>query len=335
MYRIKAKDLVNSDEFVREPVDKEVNDILASKDKRFIITGGTGIGKSTVLRSIENRGIGSNKLTIYQCPEGISYMGIEPGEKYSKESFDTFYELYFTRRILWYIEKNYPLTFKKHFEEDKALVEHLTDEVYDALNGVEYIIANGYVKFKTNVSVGELSTNIIRKIRDVLELEELNITIDRFDQMNNCSKCVQEIYTNYFDLFDKTIIVSDDPNLNKEELTSKGYNIKQISYGKDKEVVREIIKRRIDQVRRENVYKEDKNKQEVPQKIFMSDEFLDRIVDLDGNINMILDAMYDANNSLGWSDKTPFDQILINTKKKLNEQEKSYKKIKQPTILYL
>ena len=67
----------------------------------------------------------------------------------------------------------------------------------------------------------------------------------------------------------------------------------------------------------------------------MSDEFLDKIVDLNGNINMILDAMYDANNSLGWSDKTPFDQILINTKKKLNEQEKRYQKIKQPTILYL
>ena len=45
MLKIKVNNLVNSEEFVREPVDKEVNEILNSSSNKIILTGGKGIGK--------------------------------------------------------------------------------------------------------------------------------------------------------------------------------------------------------------------------------------------------------------------------------------------------
>ena len=46
MLKINAKILVNSEEFVREPVDEKVNEILSSSSKKIILTGGKSVGKS-------------------------------------------------------------------------------------------------------------------------------------------------------------------------------------------------------------------------------------------------------------------------------------------------
>ncbi len=67
--KINAKELVNSTSFVREPVEKEVRGILSSSSKRIILTGGNGVGKSTVLCSLEQSGHYSNEKTIYTSPD--------------------------------------------------------------------------------------------------------------------------------------------------------------------------------------------------------------------------------------------------------------------------
>ena len=115
MLKIRANNLVNSEEFVREPVDKEVDEILNSSSNKIVLTGGKGIGKSTVLCSLEKRGLGCKEQTIYYCPEGIITLSKEPNEIYNNKLFDYLYELNFSNNILLYIKKNYPMLFKKYF----------------------------------------------------------------------------------------------------------------------------------------------------------------------------------------------------------------------------
>lgn len=53
---IKTQELINSEQFVREPVDDLSKEIIKSSSKKVIINGGRGIGKTVILSSIENRG---------------------------------------------------------------------------------------------------------------------------------------------------------------------------------------------------------------------------------------------------------------------------------------
>lgn len=95
MLKISAKKLLNSEEFVREPIDKETNEILNSSGNKIILTGGKGIGKSTVLCGLEKRGLGCKEQTIYDSPDAIIELDKEPNEKFDNKVFDYHSELYF------------------------------------------------------------------------------------------------------------------------------------------------------------------------------------------------------------------------------------------------
>lgn len=327
MYKIRPQELINSKAFVREPVDKEVNDILSSEDKRIIVTGGRGVGKSAVLYSLENRGLGTTEQTICLFPDAVITMGKEPGERFNEEAFDTFNELYLSRQIIYYIKDNYPILFSKYFKEDGENILKLTHEFDDILNDSAYDFLPGAVRFKTELYPGELSKGLLEKFRDVKEIEKLNVAINRFDHMNGSSKYVQKIFKNYFRLFDKAIITSDDPNLNKEELKNKGYSIKEISYGNDKEVLREIIKRRIELMKKE--------KKDVPSEIFTHDYFLDKVLDLAGNISLVLEIINYTNIEMNFDRGINLGSKIDYIKKTRVEENKKLEKIISKSTLYL
>ena len=243
MEKIKANDLINSEEFIREPVDKEINEILNSTSEKTILTGGRGIGKSTILYSLQNRGLGSREQTIYYRPESIITLQKEPNEYFNSIVFDYLYELRFSNNLLNYIKSKYPLTFNKYFKDDKKLVNNLLDELYKQINASAIEIEG--LPITINVATKELSLDILKRFRETLEIEKMNIAIDRFDWVNGSSEYVQKLHKKYFDMFDKVILTSDDKTIDKEDLAARGYNIKEITYGKDKEVLREILKRRI------------------------------------------------------------------------------------------
>ena len=55
MYRyMNIKDVTLTDEFVREPVD-DVCKNLTKENKNIILTGGRGVGKTTILNSSEHQ----------------------------------------------------------------------------------------------------------------------------------------------------------------------------------------------------------------------------------------------------------------------------------------
>ena len=323
MLKIKANNLVNSEEFVREPVDKEVNDILASSNSKIVLTGGKGVGKSTVLCGIEKRGLGCKEQTIYDSPESIIVISKEPVEMYIGERvFDYYSELRFTNNILSYIKRNYPIVFNKHFETDMQLVKSLLENLFKQLNNAYF--EDNIIECKYGTK--ELSSNVLNKFIDIMEIDKLNIAVDGFDKMNGSCEYVQKIYERYFDMFDKVILTSDDPNLDNGRLTDKGYDLRCISYGNDIDVLREIIRRR------KSLYEDDK----VYEYLFMEDWFLDKLTSFDGNIDLSLETLIYFKDLLSWNDNEhTIEKILEEAVEEKKDSIKKRERIISKSTFYL
>lgn len=305
--------LVNNEEFVREPVDKETKEILNSSSNKIILTGGRGIGKSTVLYSLEKRGLSNNEQTIYTHPDAVMLFTKEPNEIINSKIFDYISELRFTNSILLYIKRNYPIVFRKYFEEDMEYINSLFSKLDNEINNSFYEGTNVECKY----GIKELSYDIINKLKQTMEIDKLNIAIDRFDEMNGSSKYVQETYEKYFELFNKVILTSDDPNLDNKRLSDNGYEVRNISYGNDKDVLREIIRYR------KSLYDKDKTYQE----LFTSNLFLDKLTNLNGNIDLSLDTLLYLKQLLNWYDNTRDIEDLLD--EAIEEQKKLSKKIER------
>lgn len=324
MKKIRAKDLINSSEFVREPVDLEVNKILESNNKNIILSGSRGTGRSTVLCSLEQRGLGSREQTINICPDAVIFLKKEPEGRFTNKEFDSFYELQFTNYILRYIKNNYPIMFNKCFHKEDRQVNELTSSYDEELNNCVF----GDFKFDTELSSKELSYNILKDLRNLLKLEKLNLSIDRFDSINGSSKYAQEIYKRYFDMFDKTIIVSDDPNIDKNKLTDSGYEVKELSYGKSVEVLKEIVGRRI---RKHNIENEDK----IFEQLFTTDYFIERFISDDGNISSSLQILGNVDRLLKWYGGGECSKIIDEAIKDQKDYDKKMEKVLSKPTLYL
>jgi len=323
MLKIKVNNLVNSEEFVREPVDKEVNEILNSSSNKIILTGGKGIGKSNVLCGLEKRGLGCKEQTIYDNPDAVVTFTKEPNEKIDYRVFDYLSELRFTNNILFYIKRNYPIVFKKYFEKDMESVHSLLDELFKQLNNSCFEDVTIECKHGTK----ELSFDVLNRFRQIMEIDKLNIAIDRFDKMNGSSEYVQKTYERYFDMFDKVILTSDDPNLDNEGLFAKGYNLRHISYGNDKDVLKEIIRRR------KSLYEDNKTYKE----LFTTDLFLDKLTKFDGNIDLSLETLLcvrDLFSLYNGSDHS-VESILDEAIEEKKESTKKLERIISKPTLYL
>lgn len=322
MKRIRPADLINSAEYVREPVDKEIDEILSSDKKRIIVYGHAGVGKTTVLEGLEKRGLGNKEQTIRTRRDAVVHLSIEPNKIYTKQLFDYYFELLFVQDLLYYVSNNYPLLFDKYFKEDRELIYNLLDTCCDEINN--FVYNNGQIN--TKYGVNDLTPNIVSKIKDILELDKLNIAIDRYDEINGSSEYVQNIYKQYFKLFDKAIITSEDPKINKDRLTNDGYDIKEISYGNNKDVLKEIIKRRIDYINSDSELK-------INEKLFLSDYSIDKLIVPDGNINLSLEIlryageMFTSNYPMSFKKLMELSVNRMNYEEKIQDQRRGRKKL--------
>ena len=291
MLKIKASKLIHSENFVREPVDKEVRDILSSPSKKVILTGGRGVGKSTVLYSLENSGLGRSEQTICTSPESIIALSREPDNRYDSEYFDYLHELRFANSILYYIKTNYPLAYDKYFKEDHMKVVSKLNEFFNKLNDSYFTEVN----FNLNLKLREFSYPIVSRFRDVMNIDKLNLGVDRFDGMFGGSEYYQKLYESYFDMFDKVVLVSDDRNLDAEGLFNNGYSLKFISYGNNEDVLKQIIKHR------SGFYE---NGEDALKEVFTLNPVIERLLQLNGNIDMALDVLYDVKTSIKYNDGT-------------------------------
>lgn len=232
--------IINTDLFVREPVDKINKEILNSDHKRFILTGGRGSGKSTVLDSLENRGLGTEEQTIKTQFDSVGFIGYIPQENLLTDLYRHNYELSFSFKLLFYIKNNYPLLYEKEFKEIYNKLKEIDLAFINAINNG--IFASSKLNNFSFLKTMSIVSSLVVKIRNLLELDKLNISIDRFDWTNNSSKLSQEILADYFSLFDKVILTSDDDSI-CDIVKYKDYILKRINYGRDIEVVKMILQK--------------------------------------------------------------------------------------------
>ncbi len=232
--------IINTDLFVREPVDKINKEILNSDHKRFILTGGRGSGKSTVLDSLENRGLGTEEQTIKTQFDSVGFIGCIPQENLLTDLYRHNYELSFSFKLLFYIKNNYPLLYEKEFKEIYNKLKEIDLAFINAINNG--IFASSKLNNFSFLKTMSIVSSLVVKIRNLLELDKLNISIDRFDWTNNSSKLSQEILADYFSLFDKVILTSDDDSI-CDIVKYKDYILKRINYGRDIEVVKMILQK--------------------------------------------------------------------------------------------
>ena len=232
--------IINTDLFVREPVDKINKEILNSNHKRFILTGGRGSGKSTVLDSLENMGLGTEEQTIKTQFDSVGFIGYIPQENLLTDLYRHNYELSFSFKLLFYIKNNYPLLYEKEFKEIYNKLKEIDLAFINAINNG--IFASSKLNNFSFLKTMSIVSSLVVKIRNLLELDKLNISIDRFDWTNNSSKLSQEILADYFSLFDKVILTSDDDSI-CDIVKYKDYILKRINYGRDIEVVKMILQK--------------------------------------------------------------------------------------------
>lgn len=249
---ISAEELLNAKEFVREPIDNICRDIDKINYKKIILSGGRGTGKTTVLHNLEKRGIGRENQCIFTAFD-LGFIH-EIDEIFTESFFNHYYELLVVKKMLNYINKYYSFTYQNNFMQLEESVNSLINETTNYINKAKYY---DDMKLSKYLQTGEISIEVLKKIKKQLKINSLSLAIDRFDWLNGVSELTQNILSKYFEIFDKVIITTDDNQVNInsyfERLLENKYIIYNIYPSKDKLVIKEIIKRRIEQ------YNNDKN----------------------------------------------------------------------------
>lgn len=325
MRKLKQDELINTGSFVREPVDKIVREINNGSDKKIILTGGKGVGKSTVLQSLQDRGVGTENQTICTRIDSIISFSKEPNIMFNKGFFNHYYELMVSNSLLNYIKKYYSFTHDSYFKNERKKVNRLLDDTFENINDVMF----KDMKIKEILTQRELTEKILKKMKEVLEIEKCNIAFDKFDWTNGSSEYVQKYLSNYFDMFDKAIITSDDPTLPHKNL--EGYNVKKIDYGKDKEILRQIIKKRIEAFNSQNG-----NTSELMNvDLFSSDYILSVLEKSNGNIELAIDSLFDINSLINWRGSGDLTQIANEAFRDRENQSLELKRVIKSPELHL
>lgn len=323
--RIQARDLINSEEFVREPVNEICDKINESKNNKIILEGTRGCGKSTVLYNLKYSSINTKNPTIYTLFDPVILFS-KSNEKYFNYNFKKqYYELRLCFRLLGFIKKYYGLVYEKYFKEI-----YIELEKYSTV--IDEIINNSFYK---NTECNELfeltepTLRIIDKLKEVLKLESLNISFDRFDWVNGSDPVVQQILSEYFDLFDKVILTTDDECINekKTELEKKGYSFETIDYAKNEIVIKQIIKSRLNNNKEKTIFKEE----------YITDKiYSDLIEKTNGNITLLFDIVRDVIGLCDWNNKTDDIENLFYVQSEYElKKEKQFKKLYNNPNLYL
>ena len=291
---VRTKDLIKSEQFIREPVEKIGNEVLENTSKRIILNSGKGSGKTTILTYLEDRCLSSENPFILTRFDSIITLAKCPTELYDAKMFEHYYELVFAFKLLSYIERNYNRIYEDNFSDMNKFLEDIKKATMHYINNRSFEIGD----LGRYLSKFEMTGEIVKTLRSNANIETLNLMIDRFDHTNGSSGYVQNLLSDYFDLFDKVLVTTDDKALDDETLKNKGYDFINKNYGTDRNIVKQIMKARINDFNLvacndDICFKES----------FISDKIYDNLIEkTDGNILLMLDSLRASINLFKWHD---------------------------------
>lgn len=321
---------IQTNEFVEKPVNEFCNKIKNNSSKKIILSGGRGTGKSLILYNNQNININSKDQCIFTRFDSVGQFSSTSNELFLSH----YYELIFCLKILNYIKKYYYLIYEFNFKRYETILNRIAEDTDKYIRNFSYY---DYPTLNKCLKTGDLSCEMLKLFRKYLNIKSLSLAIDRFDWTNSNSELSQNILIKYSDMFDKTIITTDDDLLldikNRNRFIEKGYSFIDVDYGKNKEVVKEIIKRRIE---KENQCIKEGYKS-LPIDIIDVDEIYEKLIkETNGNISLMLEVLRDFINIWQWeSGNININKELDLAIKKENETAKTLKKMRKPIKLHL
>lgn len=314
--------VLNCDLYIK-PVDKVIDDINNFKSDKVILTGVRGSGKSTVLLKKSYESIYTDIPSMYVRFDGLGVFYGNVDEKFPKELYVHYYEIKMALEILNFVKVNFESCYDSYF---KNLYFELDNFMYELNHYGRY----GYRrndKIKIILYLGEYVEPLLKRLKDKIGVKGISLMLDRFDSVNNSREISQSILSEYFKLFEKVILVSDDKNtleeVRQQELKSKGYDTYVVNYGASLDDLRGILK---DVIVSYN-FKNSHDGYIFPYSS-ITDELLEECIKkCNGNITFVLNALRKVNFMLGHIDVYEyFMRSLDKQIERQNEVDKMYPK---------
>lgn len=320
--RIDARDIINSDVFVSEPVNEICGRIKENKKNKIVLTG---CGKSVVLYNLKYSSVNTKNPYVYARFGSVSLF-YKSNEKFFDDNFKRqYYELYLCFRLLGYIKKYYGLVYEKYFKDIYLELEKHSNIIDSKINFARY-------KETPNIDLFELkepATRIINRLKEVLKLDTLNIGYDRFDWVNGGDAKIQQILSEYFNLFDKVVLTTDDDSIDNKikSLEAKGYSFESLEYGKNINYVKQMIKARLDNLEEPTILKED----------YITDEiYKDLIEKTNGDMDLIFAIVNEIIGLCAFDNSTKnLERYFLTQSNYHVESDKKFRKMFKNPKLYL
>lgn len=325
---VNVNELLFSDLLVKEPVRETNNGLTDEKRGKFILTGSRGCGKSTVLASRENDSFNTKNPAILTRFDGAGLFGTKEGKYFNKHIMQHYYEVIMCKKFLDHIKEFYPQLFYTKFGNLNGFVEKKLKELDNYINDAIY----KDLTIEHQLFSGEVLSEVVSLFRQGLSAESLTLMIDRFDWTHNSDPRVQEILKNYFSMFEKVIITSDDPTLSTDKkkvagLREKGFDIVTVDYASDLDIVKQIVERRFEL--------DEDTQPRFPIEQITEEDYLSLMERCGGNIDTILESFMYAEGLHKWDSRKDIHTVLEEASRQKVKDLKQYRKMVKPPKLHL
>ncbi len=299
-----AKEILKSNQMISQPIEICAEEILNSDEKLILLGPDRGVGKSILLNYLEQNDLkNKDRKTIY--------MRFDSNKKFQKKNSNLqehYYEIVFSLNLLYYIKINQSFIFNKYFKNEWKELNFLLRETINCYNESFY---GNYPILKKFYKSQDIVLRILKKWQKITSISKYQLLLDRFDATNANDEKTQLILSRYFELFDKTIITTEDKYAN--------YNLWNLEYSKDVDIVTEILKQRM-------------MNEEVLYKILTKDLVEEMIKITNGNLHVMISTLNEIQNISDWEKFHDLKKIIL---KKLNEQEKHFNELDNNASLKL
>lgn len=326
---VSVNQLLFSDLLTREPVD-ELNEQLTNTGERgkIILTGSRGCGKSVVLGSREMQSIKTEHPAILTHFDGAGLFGSRDSRFFNKPIIEHYYEVIMCRKFLDYVKEFYPDLYYAKFGRLEAVTNSRLYEIDNYINNAGYKGA----RIDQKLFSGEALSEMLSLFRVGTGAESVTLMVDRFDWTHNSDPRVQDILKNYFSMFEKVIITSDDPTLatdkkKKADLLDKGYQFVGVDYANKLDTAMDIVERRF-------AVEEDADPR-FPFEEVSNEDFLKVMDKCGGNIDTILETFQYAELLRRWDEEKDMSVLLDEATKEKVNGVKQLRKISKPPKLHL
>ena len=227
---------------ISEQMDSIINTIDNCRNNKIILSGENKCGKSKLLKYYV-RNYNSNKCILYCDYKDFNYKPTLGSVEY-----DFYYELIFVRKMLdsLYLYNN---DIYSNFRVFSSYISRELSKFY------EFLMTRVYVNDKLEFEKGSLVKSMF-EIFKLSNIKNVSLIIDHFDFVGESSEVFQNFMKEYFDLFNKVIVTTNDVmnNDKKERLNAKGYDIVSVSFGGNLDVIKNIINRYLDKLEHGYIY---------------------------------------------------------------------------------